>query len=258
MEMKYKKYCEVCGKLIPKKLEHWGRYKIKKFCSNRCQTFSLRVSRETGNCIVCGKKFEYKKGQQTGKYCSQKCFHKYYNLKAKKKCGYCGKEILVKRCHLKENNFCSNKCQLKWQNRNKEKIKCKICGKIFYAPKSHHRVTCSEQCNGVLSCMLQANQKGLNKLEKAGSAILRELGIRFNEQVLIEKKFLVDIFMPSKKMVIQWDGEYWHSNPKRKQLDISQDAYMKKCGYRVLRFWERDIRNQPNIVQQKIYETISS
>jgi len=38
-----------------------------------------------------------------------------------------------------------------------------------------------------------------------------------------------------------WDGEYWHKKPRRKQLDKSQDAYMKKCGYKVIRIKEEQL-----------------
>ena len=248
----------MCGELIPKKSEAWGRYRKKKYCSNKCQTQSLRKNRIVAKCTVCGKMFEYRVGQQTGAFCSSVCAHQYYKKGKEIKCCQCGKVFYRKQAGLIRNqyNFCSTSCQLKWQKSKKTKYECKICGKVFFAPKSQNRVTCSNHCNGVLVCKLQANKKGLNKLELAGHKILLDIGIKFQEQVLIEKKFLVDVFILENKIVVQWDGEYWHSLPKRAALDKSQDAYMKKCGYKVLRFSEKDEYNNTDRVKEAIYESV--
>ena len=44
---------------------------------------------------------------------------------------------------------------------------------------------------------------GINKLELAGQKILKEIGIEFQEQVLMFNKFLVDVLIPSKNIIIQ-------------------------------------------------------
>jgi len=58
--------------------------------------------------------------------------------------------------------------------------------------------------------------------------------------------------LKDKTIIIQWDGTYWHTKPKRKLLDESQDAYFNKCGYKVLRITDKQIKN--NI--EKVYENI--
>jgi very-short-patch-repair endonuclease len=58
-------------------------------------------------------------------------------------------------------------------------------------------------------------------------------------------------------LVIQWDGIYWHTKPKRKRLDESQDAYLKKCGYRVLRITDLQIKEDINLVYDNIRKAIS-
>lgn len=102
-----------------------------------------------------------------------------------------------------------------------------------------------------------------NKTEIAGEEILTAFGIDFKSQFIVEDKFCVDVFIPSLKIVIQFDGDYWHGHPrkfnandlrqkKRMALDISQDAYMAKLGYRILRFWESTIKGDPDFVREKI------
>jgi very-short-patch-repair endonuclease len=100
----------------------------------------------------------------------------------------------------------------------------------------------------------QNKNKTPNKLEALGYSILEKLDIKFIPQYVINNKFTVDAFLPEKNIVIQFDGDYWHgnkntySNPdhrqlKRMALDISQDAYMKKIGILVVRFWESEFKD---------------
>jgi len=80
-------------------------------------------------------------------------------------------------------------------------------------------------------------------------------------------KFLVDIYIPKNNLIIQWDGDYWHGNTKkyknlsnrqerRIKLDKSQNAYFKKCNYKVLRIWENDINNNKEKVIENIRKAI--
>lgn len=95
-----------------------------------------------------------------------------------------------------------------------------------------------------------------NKVERAGYALLDRLGVPYERQYLIADKFCVDAYIPSARLVVQFDGDYWHGNPalyptldarqrKRMQLDRSQDAYMASCTYRVVRFWASTLAAEP-------------
>lgn len=101
------------------------------------------------------------------------------------------------------------------------------------------------------------------KLERAGYAALDALTIAYFPQHVIGDKFCVDAFVPSLGIVIQFDGDYWHGNPakfatldarqrRRARLDHSQDAYMSKCGFHVLRFWESDIKANANVIAERL------
>jgi len=67
--------------------------------------------------------------------------------------------------------------------------------------------------------------------------------------------------------VIQADGDYWHANPERfpspdanqadrRRLDASCDSFLQNRGYRVLRFWESDLKVDPDECQAKIKEAL--
>lgn len=183
-------------------------------------------------------------------------------------CDFCGKLHYQTKSQYEKSkkHFCSIECANKYQKRNKIELTCKTCNKKFY--RSPSWITnkagyyCSISCrnkdeNWKLKSHINANivqqeRKGLNKLEKLGNTILREIGVEFINQKLIAGKFLVDVFIPSKNIVIQWDGNYWHGKglayeqmdyrqKKRHNLDKSQDAYMNKLGIKVLRFWEDEV-----------------
>ncbi|NLD48299.1 MAG: DUF559 domain-containing protein [Clostridiaceae bacterium] len=225
--------CQGCGKVITKRMPR-GR----KYCSSECYRNSLRPQRKTGKII---------------------------------KCEWCGKEIYKQKSYLNHKHyFCSIDCANKWQARNKKTFICKVCGKKFRLSKSlaeqkgRNPTYCSIACREkdpeymghINGNLVQQHKKGLNKLELTGRKILQDLEIEFNEQILMFNKFLVDVLLKNKKIIIQWDGVYWHSKPERKKLDISQDAYLKKCGYEVLRFTDKDIKNNKEKVIENIKRAI--
>lgn len=187
-------------------------------------------------------------------------------------CGFCEKDIYVSKSALKPVNYCSTDCHDKAQSR-KEKYTCLNCGGSFYWSPSRARqqpkycgIKCRTESPTWRQGMIQANlvqqhKKGLNKLEELGQKILKDIGVPFQEQVLMFDKFCVDVFLPSHNIVIQWDGNYWHGykgakddrQKQRQKLDKSQDAYMAKAGVKVLRFWEHEVKKE----REKVIEVIT-
>lgn len=227
----------------------------------------------TITCIGCNDTIT-KRMPQDREYCSLECYRKSKRPQRKtgilKNCGCCDKEIYVRLSELKENNFCSKKCADENQRQNKLKFECKICSKTFYWSKSRIKTNnpkyCSMDCrnqdketlikNALKGNLTQLNKKGLNRLELKGNEILNNLDIKYDTQVPMFNKFVVDVLLKDKKIVIQWDGEYWHTKEKRKKLDISQDAYLRKCGYEIIRITDKQIKNNIEEVYEIIKKTI--
>lgn len=78
-------------------------------------------------------------------------------------------------------------------------------------------------------------------IERAVWEILDALGVEYETQKQIGPYF-VDICIPSRNLVIECDGEWWHSQPEAIRRDKAKDTYLKKRGYHVLRLPERVIR----------------
>lgn len=246
-------------------------------------TYKLR----TITCIRCGETVTGRMPPNR-KYCSSKCWIEGSRSSRKtgedRACEQCGvvKYFPKHRLKIAKNNFCSLKCANIWQGRHKVEKICIICGDLFKLSPSwetfHGGLYCSNKCRyespiekqRMLDMNIkQQRGKNPNKLECAGEKILNDMKISFIPQVLIANKFLVDAFIPILGVVIQWDGDYWHgysvpdghSHPearirKRMRLDKSQDAYMKECGYTVLRFWEHEVFSEAEKVSKRIRAAI--
>lgn len=112
---------------------------------------------------------------------------------------------------------------------------------------------------------LQAKAKKMsNKMttpEKAFEKMLKELGVKYELQKVVESK-IFDFYIPSKNMIVEVDGDYWHANPmiyeskdlnKIQARNVRNDQYKeilaKGNGFLLERVWEYDLKN--NYKEQK-------
>ena len=59
----------------------------------------------------------------------------------------------------------------------------------------------------------------------------------------IEHGYQCDILIPSEKLVIECDGDYWHKYPIGLEKDHVRTKELIEKGFKVLRLWEKDIKN---------------
>ncbi len=83
-------------------------------------------------------------------------------------------------------------------------------------------------------------------IELAVCRVLDELGIVYETQVSIDR-YVVDILIPDRRLVIECDGSYWHSLPGAAEKDRKRDRRLKELGYKVVRLPEEDIRQDPKL-----------
>ena len=79
------------------------------------------------------------------------------------------------------------------------------------------------------------------KIELAFEAQLRANRIKYIKQYNAENIACVDFFIPEHKIIIQCDGNYWHSKKEIQQRDFNQDFILRFKGYKIFRFWESEI-----------------
>lgn len=96
---------------------------------------------------------------------------------------------------------------------------------------------------------------------------LMPLGIKYESQYYLKHKYY-DFYIPSKKILIEVDGDYWHGNSKtnksmnemqkkNKINDMYKDRKAISSGFKILRFWESDIHNSPILVARKIKKALN-
>ncbi len=96
------------------------------------------------------------------------------------------------------------------------------------------------------------------KIELKLSEEMTKRDISFISQFNIDNRFVCDFAIPSSKLVIECDGDYWHGNPslynkeklgERQKINIYRDKikdkYINKKGWKILRFFESDIKKSP-------------
>ncbi len=76
---------------------------------------------------------------------------------------------------------------------------------------------------------------------------------QFNKRGLLNnKKFELDIYIPSLNKAIEFDGIYWHNRPSAIERDGRKNQDCLKLGIGLLRIKELEYRNNPLIVKNKI------
>lgn len=227
--------CDGCGQ------EKTGHMRPKqRYCSVACRTTAPKPERATGRSVPCA---------------------------------VCEAPVYIPKNRLgHERYFCTKEHADEWAARTKVSVRCGICSVEFLAsPSRADRKYCSLACRDadpkrreqLLAMNLKQQRGGQTRIETIGYELLAETGEVHFRQHVIGGRFTVDVFVPRVGLVVQFDGDYWHCNPdkfdepdarqkKRMHLDASQDAYMRACGYRVLRFWESDILHRVDHVRASL------
>jgi len=105
----------------------------------------------------------------------------------------------------------------------------------------------------------------VSKVEKEfGEFIVSSLNIELQKQLKIDYKYY-DFLVKGTNLIIEMDGDYWHANPikypkgpiNRIQLETIQNDSFKEAlaysrGYKILRIWENDFRNNKEKVLKDI------
>lgn len=78
---------------------------------------------------------------------------------------------------------------------------------------------------------------------------LASAGITFETQRRIGN-FYVDFLTPG-NVVVEADGDYWHSLPDVAAKDKRKDAYLSAQGYRVLHLSESEIRQGTDVIVKR-------
>lgn len=238
--------CEWCGKLIYKTPSQLKKHKHH-YCSNKCQ--SLKKHAETYEdrpCEICGSLMHVSK-KSTQRFCSTDCQKIWQTQQVgelntrftqeKIKCDYCGREFLIKKYKLNNNNhFCSAKCRQDWYanvwSQSEEW-------------KNESRMRAAELVKKNWAATTTKPQMIVNDL-------LDKHNIKYNnEEVFVY--YSVDNYLVDYNLIIEVMGDYWHGNPLKFNIlnnmqknnirrDKAKNTFVKEHnGINILYLWEKDI-----------------
>ena len=275
------KQCIICGDIFERtknrSLKDWEN---KKYCSKDCANKGL-ISREKINCKNCGNIFERKRSNKTIMYCSPECRKEKIQNHVVKDCDICGNPTKITpslAAKIKDGVCCSRTCRSQYKkNRSRVERVCVSCGNLFLPLKTQVDAYGGKYCGNacryehqrpLLARNNQLLQQGITtRIEILLYSCLDNIGVSYLPQALLFDKFTVDALIPEFNLVIEADGEYWHGHPRFYPLnaqqkrtvakDNSRNAYLSKCGYTILRFWESEF-DHIEIIKQKICEHLKS
>ena len=91
-----------------------------------------------------------------------------------------------------------------------------------------------------------------SSIEVKVKTFLLDNNIRFEKFKRVGKYF-PDFILKKTKAIIECDGDYWHGTPEAKRKDNAKDNFYKSLGYSVLRLKEKDINQNFNNCEQRIF-----
>lgn len=108
---------------------------------------------------------------------------------------------------------------------------------------------------------LKERRRGLRSSATMAESILWKLlqgrrlsGRKFRRQHSIGP-YVVDFYCPSERLVIEVDGEV-HDDPFRRAYDTERQEYLQRLGFNVLRFDNRYVLEQPDLVGEAIMTSL--
>ena len=99
--------------------------------------------------------------------------------------------------------------------------------------------------NGLRKMQLRAQQINVSSIEMKVKSQLDDIGIRYIHQLQVDGgKFILDFYIPSLKLVIECNGDYWHNLENRKQRDDDLKKYVMSTGRNIIFLWEHEINDE--------------
>ena len=257
--------CTNCGKEFYRKKSHLDRHD-NNFCCIECEFgYKHKQTHEMRNCETCGFVFEVSKKSKQ-RFCCVKCQNEWQktqngelNFKFSNTytdCEYCGEKYRIKPYKLdnRQHNFCSVECRQSW-----------------YAKIWSQQDWWKEKSRAKMLELL--NSGAINNINSKPQAIVDDLLSNLNissEKEYNIKYYSIDNYLTNCNLMIEVQGDYWHSNPQifnksltktqydRIRKDKAKNTYIKNnYNISVLYLWESDIISRINVCEKLILKYIN-
>lgn len=204
----------------------------RRFCSRACFRDSVR---HTNVCEICGGPV----AARARRFCSREHWAIAYRRDRgiEKSCERCGETFRTTRRAASRRRFCRDDCRKAWWEERIEVV-CEKCGESFKRSRSRARTTrfCSNGCR--LAWLLL---RRTSEIERNVGVALRSFGYDLLPQERLHG-FFVDYAISSLRVVVEVDGDYWHSSVAARRRDRAEDRILGLHGWKVVRTRESDLR----------------
>ncbi|MDO8609571.1 MAG: DUF559 domain-containing protein [bacterium] len=150
----------------------------------------------------------------------------------------------------------TNHHSYKYGSQRKEKVNCVICKKDYY--KTRHCIklgtnnVCSGKCRGIFVIQTYPRK---TSIEEKVEIELQKMNLEYIYQFNFKNTWVSDFCLPKYNIIIECDGDYWHSSKQVKGKDKYKDEMYRRAGFKVLRFSETVINKNIDEVIIKIKES---
>mgnify|MGYP002152720830 CR=1 FL=1 len=221
-------------------------------------------------CATCGKKLT----RRQEKYCSHACYSRSLIKGEVRDCPICGQQFYASQAETKRGKakYCSAGCQylsISEQFKSGENLDCEVCGQSFYVPQ--HRLAdadrgkyCSPECywktrsekskkawrSGVYDDVFVSP----TSIEIATAQALSVLGLPFTQEWRPDNYSRIFDFLIPPDVVIEVQGDYWHSMTHVARRDAEKAQWAKDNGYQLVEFWEHEIKDRgaTELVEERV------
>ena len=91
------------------------------------------------------------------------------------------------------------------------------------------------------------------KIERIIESVLKHLQLPYIHLFNLDNYYVCD-FLIGDNLIVECDGDYWHNRPEVIRKDNRKNGYIKSRGYKLLRLWENEIKNNLQSCISKIKE----
>lgn len=108
------------------------------------------------------------------------------------------------------------------------------------------KMTKEERTKFISPALVASQRANPSSIEKMIWKVLNELGVEYRTQVPFNNsRFIVDVYIPAQRLIIECNGNYWHNLPRGKRRDKRLRGHAKSNDYKLIELWESEIRRDP-------------
>ena len=105
---------------------------------------------------------------------------------------------------------------------------------------------------GLRKAQINSQKKNISSIELKMKDELDRLEVKYiHQKPIANGKFILDFYLPEHRLVIECNGDYWHSLPDRIERDKNLRRYVERKGRDIVFIWEHEINEDSEKVLNK-------